>query len=137
MRKWHFLLPGPLSPEREQVLSQQIKKALASWHTHGTPIQFEVQFPYHHFVEITTHQPLSGCAQDHLYRTLIPLLNPLPTDYVAFIEKGKIKTEKFYNIVKLYKAGSWEEARLILEQREEGIVPIRLEESRLAIHLCG
>jgi len=134
-QRWYFLLRAPIDEEEKRALEEQIRKALQGWHTHGRLIDFEVSFPYDHYVAITAHTPVSGCATDHLFRTLIPLLQPLPTHYLLTIQEGKRKVESFYEIIKLKGSGKWEESWRVIEVVGGDLVARRLEESSLVVHL--
>lgn len=134
-RRWYFLLRAPIPASEQPDVEQRIRQALQGWNTHGRPIPYEVSFPYDHYVAITAHTPVSGCATDHLFRTLLPLLNPLPAHFLLTIQEGKMKTENFYEIIKQKQRGQWGADWLIVEVVGEEIVARRLEESSLLVHL--
>ncbi|MCX7605752.1 MAG: hypothetical protein N2170_00610 [Bacteroidia bacterium] len=139
-RRWHFLLAHPLEPSQESALRTYLTHHLREWKTHGRPISWNLQFPYQHFIEITAYGPVSGCATDTLFRTVqeasqichIPLLK---TEWIAVVKEGKVFVKKFYEIIKEYSLNQWDPTWQILEPSEEGIQPVSLTESRLAIHL--
>lgn len=125
----------PLTPEREARLRQALTEALRNWNSHGRPIAWEVRFPYGRFVEIIAEGPVSGCATDTLFRAVLALAQPLPSEYVCTVVGENIFVEKFYEIVKRYRAGEWPEAGKVIEARAEGLQAVPLQESRLRIHL--
>lgn len=134
-RRWHFLLAEPLTPQREAELRAALSEALQDWNSHGRPISWELNFPYGHFVEVIAKGPVSGCATDALFRAVLPLAQPLPTDWIAILHEGNIFTKKFYEIVNSYKVGAWPAEARLLEPGAEGIQVVPIEESRLRVHL--
>ncbi len=112
-----------------------MREALQGWNAHGRPVIFEVHFPYDHYVAITALSPVSGCAIDQLFRTLLPLLNPLPTHYIAIRKNEKIEIKTFYEIIKLKSEGQWQEGWRVIEVVGDELLERSLEESGLAVHL--
>lgn len=143
-RRWHFLLEQALTPSEEAALSQSLHAALKGWHTHGHPITYQIKFWYHRFIEVIAQTPVSGCAADALLRTVFEIvrrqgLRVLPTDQVAIQDKDKIFLKNFYEIKKMYLAGTWPSTWRVIEAGEEGLRSVPLMESALAVplRLCG
>ena len=134
-QKWYFLLREPISEGEKETWEARIREALRGWNAHGRPIAFEVHFPYNHYVAITARSPISGCAIDHLFRTLLPLLNPLPTEYLLILEDKKVTTKTFYEIIKQKSNGEWGSDWRVVEVVGDALLERRLEESSLAVHL--
>lgn len=135
LRRWHFLLGAPIPESEKPDLEKRIRQALRGWNTHGRPIPYEISFPYNHYVAITAHAPVSGCATDQLFRTLLPLLTPLPAHFLLTIQGDKIKIENFYEIIKQKNKGQWPEDWHIVEVVGGELLARRLEESSIAVHL--
>ncbi len=125
----------PIPESEKPDLEKRIRQALQDWNAHGKPILYEISFPYNHYVAITAHTPVSGCATDHLFRTLLPLLSPLPSHYLLTIQGEKIKIENFYEIIKQKQEGRWQEDWRIVETVGGELLVRRLEESSLVVHL--
>lgn len=134
-RRWHFLLAEPITAEREVALREALSEALRDWRSHGRPIRWEVGFPYGRFLEITAEGTVSGCATDALFRAVLPLVKPLPSEYVCALVGGNTFVEKFYEIIKKYRAGEWPSEGRIMEAGPEGVRLVPLTESSLRIHL--
>lgn len=117
------------------MLAARIREALQGWSAHGQPITFKVHFPYYHYVAITALSPVSGCAIDQLFRTLLPLINPLPTHYLAIRKGEKMEIKTFYEIIKLKNEGRWREGWRVIEVVGDELLERPLEESGLAVHL--
>jgi hypothetical protein len=136
MRRWHFLLKAPLTPSEKAHLEKRLQETLQNWQSHGRPIAFEVTFPFDHFVAVTALTPVSGCAIDELFRKLLPLLNPLPSDYLAILSKDKVFIKSFYEIIKLKNEGHWEATWRLIEVVGDSLEVRPLEESGLRVHFC-
>ncbi len=133
-----------LTPAEAAALSQHLHAALQGWQTHGRPIAYQINFPYSHFIEVVTQEPISGCATDALWRTVFETLHrqglrPLPTDWVAIEDGGNIFTKNFSEIKKLYCSGAWPPSWRVIEAHETGLRAVPLLESALAVplRLCG
>ncbi len=134
-RRWHFLLAEPLTAQGEAELRRSLTQALQDWRSHGRPIRWELHFPYGRFLEIIAEGEVSGCATDALFRAVLPIAQPLPSDYVFYIVEGKSFVEKFYEIIKKHRARQWPSQARVIEAGAEGLREVPLPESKLRIHL--
>lgn len=130
----------PLPSEKQSELLQALSVGLRDWQTHGRPIIWRARIHYNQILEVSAGSPVSGCATDELFRTIKAIaaaqgLHILPTDWVLVVSEGKSFSKKFYEIIEMKKAGTWNPAWRIVETSAEEIKVVPLEESKLAIHL--
>ncbi|MDW8417340.1 MAG: hypothetical protein RML92_07330 [Bacteroidia bacterium] len=140
LRRWHFLLARPLSDNQKTALHSRLMIFLSQWSSHGRPVRAEVSFPFNQIIEVATEDSVSGCAIDELFHYIHEVvkdmaLTLLPTDYVCVFLDGIIFSEKFYEIIKKYKAGDWPPEARIVDMDQAGVRLVPIEHSRIAIHL--
>lgn len=138
MQRWHFPAAQPLTLAQQAQWAQLLRALLGDWHTHGTPLRYEIDFPYGHFLRIEATPVPSGCAKDKLHRAVFESVERvgvslLPRHYLGVL-KPDLVLWPFEEIRRLYSQGQWIFTWRVLDY-EQDLAPVPLEQSSLFVAL--